>query len=348
MSKYGTLTAIVPVLNEPDWIAVSLGDLDREIASSPFAGSAEILVVDDGSAVPVSEVLAGMEFSTPLRVLRLEENQGRWEARRRALPEATGDLLLFVDSRVSLEPNSLTFIYEKTRSTDHLVWNGHVDMDDAENPYSRFWRILVEEAWPDFWDGDGRVRVDAKDFDRYPRGFGCFVAPAADMRWAYDEAHTSFFTDARRMNDEMVLRRLIDRHPFNFDPAFKITYRGRRSLRAFVRHAHHRGVFFVDGFLRPGTRFFVPLLTFIPASLAASVWLVRRPRRVALFGLIPPTTALLSALRGRNARDTRIISALSLPWALSFAVGVWRGLGLAAFESARRRRTAGDRRPPVS
>lgn len=336
MTAHDTLTAIIPVLNEPDWIAVSLGDLDREIAASPFAGHAEILVVDDGSAVPVSEVIQTLATETPVRVLRLDENQGRWEARRRALPEASGDLLLFVDSRVSLEPGSLTFIHEQTRSTDHLVWNGHVDMDDADNPYSRFWRILVEEAWPAFWKGDGRVRFGPEEFDKYPRGFGCFVAPADDMRWAYDEAATSFFTDARRMNDEMVLRRLVDRHPFNLDPAFKITYRGRRSLKAFVRHAHHRGVFFVDGFLRPGTRFFVPLLAVIPGSLAVGVWLARRPRWLPALGAIPAAAAAMSIVRGRNGRDTRIVAALSLPWALSFIAGIWRGLALAALGRIRR------------
>ncbi len=335
MSDYSTLTAIIPVYNEPDWIPISITDLDREIASSPFAGQAEILIVDDGSDVPVSEVLAGLDIGTPVRVVRLDENEGRWEARRRALPEATGDLLLFIDSRVSLAPGSLTFIHEQTRSPAHLVWNGHVDMDDAVNPYSRFWKILVEEAWRDFWAGDGRVRFGPEEFDRYPRGFGCFVAPADDMRWAYKTAATSFFTDARRMNDEMVLRRLVDRHFFNLDPAFKITYRGRRSLKAFVRHAHHRGVFFIDGFLRPGTRFFIPLLAFVPGSIAGAAWLVRRPRRITLLGAIPILAAVMSRLRGRDARDTRILATLSLPWAAAFVAGLWRGLALATFEFLR-------------
>lgn len=325
------LSVIVPVYNEPDWIPVSIGDLDAEIASSPFAGHAEIVVVDDGSAPPTGEALRSLRTATPLRVLTQPRNLGRWEARRRGIAEAKGRLLLFIDSRVSLAPGSLGFVFEQTRDPDYQVWNGHVDMDDAENPYSRFWRILVEESWTDFWQGDGRIRFGPDEYDRHPRGFGCFLAPADDVRWAYEHAPASFYDDTRLANDETVLRTLIERHHFNLDPAFRISYRGRRSLRAFVRHAHYRGVFFVDGFLRPGTRFFRVLLAALPLSVAVLGWGARRPRRLAVLAAsVPVATAAAALARGRRGRDLRILVALSLPWAASFLSGTWRGLIRAA------------------
>lgn len=333
------LSVIVPVYNEPDWIPVSIGDLDKELEESPFAGRAEIIVVDDGSAPPTGEALRRMATCTPLRTITQPRNMGRWEARKRGIAEARGRLLLFIDSRVSLAPGSLAFVYEQTRDAAFQVWNGHVDMDDAENPYSRFWRILVEESWPDFWRGDGRIRFGPDDYDRHPRGFGCFLAPAEDIRWAYEHAPPSFYDDPRLANDETVLRTLVERHHFNLDPAFRISYRGRRSLRAFVRHAHFRGVFFVDGFLRPGTRFFVPLIAAVPASLALGGWALRRPRRVlGLVMAVPVTTAALAISRGRSARDVRVLSALSLPWAVAFASGIWRGLAYAVRIALRGRR----------
>ena len=333
------LSAIIPVYEEPVWIRTSLADLDAEIMSSPFAGDAEIIVVDDGSGPETGQAIAETETRTPVRVVRLETNSGRLIARREGIRAAEGDLVLFIDSRISMGPGGLTFIAQATGNPDTVVWNAHVDMDDDVNPYSRFWALIVGEAWKGIDDNGGRHRWGVDEFDTRPRGTTCFVAPRREAAEAM-EGVTSLVADPRKANDEVVLRRLIEVHDFNMDPAFRCSYRGRRSFRGFVRHAHHRGIVFVDGFLHPGRRFFPVLVAFFPVSAAFVLAAARWPRRAALvLATIPVIAASLIGVRRRNARDAGIAGALSVPWLLAFGTGIWRGAAM-VLRARRRRRDA--------
>ena len=337
MSK--ALSAIIPVYEEPVWIRTSLADLDAEIMSSPFAGNAEIIVVDDGSGPETTEAILDTHTETPVRIVRLDENSGRLIARREGIRAAKGDLVLFIDSRISMGPGGLTFIAQATRDPDTVVWNAHVDMDDDVNPYSRFWSLIVGEAWKGIDDNGGRHRWGADEFDTRPRGTTCFIAPREDAARAM-EGVTSLVADARRANDEVILRRLIHVHDFNMDPAFRCEYRGRKSLKGFMRHAHHRGIVFVDGFLHPGRRFFPVLVAFFPASLAVAALALRWPRRaVKVVMAVPVVVAGLVAVRHRNARDSAVAGALVLPWLASFTTGVWRGLLMIAAARGKRDRS---------
>ncbi len=328
MSK--ALSAIIPVYEEPVWIRTSLADLDAEIMSSPFADDAEIIVVDDGSGPETAEAILDTVTQTPVRIVRLDKNSGRLIARREGIQVAEGDLVLFIDSRISMGPGGLSFIAEAVRDPETRVWNAHVDMDDDVNPYSRFWSLIVGEVWKGIDDNGGRHRWGADEFDTRPRGTTCFVAPREDAAAAM-EGVTSLVADARRANDEVILRRLIEVHDFNMDPAFRCEYRGRKSLKGFMRHAHHRGIVFVDGFLHPGRRFFPVLVAFFPASIATVALTLRWPRRALKIALVVPMlVAGLVGLRHRNARDATVAGTLVLPWLVSFATGVWRGLLMVA------------------
>lgn len=324
------LSAIIPVYDEPVWIRTSLADLDAEIMSSPFAGHAEIVVVDDGSGPETGEAIRGTHTQTPVTVVRLGINSGRLVARREGIGAAKGDLVLFIDSRISMGAGGLSFIAEATKDPGTMVWNAHVDMDDDVNPYSRFWALIVGEAWKGIDDNGGRHRWGADEFDTRPRGTTCFIAPRRDAAEAM-EGVTSLVSDPRKANDEVVLRRLIEAHDFNMDPAFRCAYRGRRSFRGFVRHAHHRGIVFVDGFLHPGRRFFPALVAFFPTSVALAAALFRWPRRAArVLAVVPVVAMAWTGMRHRNSRDAAIAGALVLPWLLAFGSGIWRGAAMVA------------------
>jgi len=84
------VSVVVPTRNRPDLLRCCLA----AIAESSTACSAEIIVVDDGSDVPVGAELLPAEMATTL--LRLE-GEGPASARNAGLRAAQGDIVLFTD-----------------------------------------------------------------------------------------------------------------------------------------------------------------------------------------------------------------------------------------------------------
>ena len=330
-----SLSIVIPVYNEPKWLPVAAADVVRAQAASPFQ-TAEIIIVDDGSDEATRDAIGALDLAIPTKIIRHPENRGRAAARRTGVEASGHDYILFVDSRVSIQEGSLTFVAGRIADPDQQVWNAHVTIDDARNPYARFWQIIAELAWPDYFSGDERVQYGSEDYDRYPKGTTCFFAPRRDLLEAMGES-SSYYTESRKGNDELFLRDLVQRHRFNIAPEFACLYRARGSFTGFVRHTHHRGQVFVDGFLRPGVRFFPALVAFFPASAIAVAAAVRYPGKAARLLIASP---LLMALGGvakrRSGRDIRVLASLGPPWLLAFATGLWRGAVLLLRSRARK------------
>lgn len=72
----------------------------------PVHSDWELLVVDNNSSDHTKEAVSSFEFRLPLRYV-FEAEQGLSAARNRALKEFTGDLLLFTDDDVVVDPNWL-------------------------------------------------------------------------------------------------------------------------------------------------------------------------------------------------------------------------------------------------
>ena len=95
-----TLSVVIPVCDErPEDLATTLGALSQGLRSSGWADP-EVVIVDDGSARPV---LAPDVPGARVRVLR-QHNQGRFVARRTGIEAATGEYVLLLDARVTLDP----------------------------------------------------------------------------------------------------------------------------------------------------------------------------------------------------------------------------------------------------
>jgi glycosyltransferase involved in cell wall biosynthesis len=96
----GRVSVLVPVYNEEKTAAavvervLALGDLVREV-----------VVVDDGSTDGTARVLGDLATCEPrVRFFRLERNQGKTAAIRRALTEATGEVIIIQDADLEYDP----------------------------------------------------------------------------------------------------------------------------------------------------------------------------------------------------------------------------------------------------
>ncbi len=98
------LSVVVPTYNRSEVLRVCLASLARQTLSSD---QFEVLVVDDGSTDDTESVVGSFRGALPVRYLRQPQNRGRAAARNRGIREASGDVVVFVDSDVFPVPGFL-------------------------------------------------------------------------------------------------------------------------------------------------------------------------------------------------------------------------------------------------
>jgi glycosyltransferase involved in cell wall biosynthesis len=311
------------VFNEASHLPQTVDALIAALERSGF--DAELVLVDDGSSDGSAEVArASADGRVPLHVLT-QPNRGRLEARRAGLAAASGDFVLFLDARVRLAPDALRFV--RGRLAGEPVWNGHVHID-ADNAFGIFWRLLAELAWRDYFDRPRTMSFGADDFDRYPKGTTCFLAPRALLEAAFERFRTRY-ADARWANDDTpILRDLAVRERIGISPKFACVYAPRSGLPRFFRHSIHRGAVFLDGHGTPASRFFPAVVAFFPLSAALLVAVVRRPWIAPVAAVAPGAAAAAYAARaGRSREEIRALALVTPVYAVGHGLGMWRGLG---------------------
>jgi len=322
-----TLTVVVPVHNEAGNIGVTLEAVAAElIASGRF--QADIVVVDDGSTDATAEAARTARTGLPTEVIS-QPNGGRMAARRRGLTAARGEYLLFLDSRVRILPGSLRFAAEGLDRGDS-VWTADVRIEATGNPYGLFWNVITEMAWAAYFDNPRTTSFTAVDFDHYPKGTTCLLAPTAVLRAAFDSFQTAYQDERYANDDTPILRWMAERQPIHVSPEYGCRYQPRTNLRAFLRHSHHRGIVFVDGHGRRESRFFPAVIAFYPLSVAAAAVALKRPCfAIAGAGASVLGAALLALAKGRRRDEVLAFATLTPVYAAAHGLGMWRGLWLA-------------------
>jgi glycosyltransferase involved in cell wall biosynthesis len=307
----------MPAHNEARHVGATIAALATALDGSGF--DAEVVLVDDGSSDGTADAARAAAKGVELRVVA-QPNRGRFEARRAGLEAATTDYVLFLDARVCLAPGALRFVRE--RLPDAPVWNGHVHVD-ADNAYGEFWRLLAELAWNDYFHDPRTTSFGLAEFDRFPKGTGCFLAPRQLLKSAFAEFR-SHFADIRQANDDMpILRAVAAQQPIHISPDFACTYSPRTTFAQFVRHAIHRGTVFLDGHGTPDSRFFPVVVAFFPVSIA----LLRRPLLIpAALAATGAAAAAYGVYAGRPQRDVEVLATVTPVYALGHAIGMWRGV----------------------
>jgi glycosyltransferase involved in cell wall biosynthesis len=323
-----TLSVVIPVRDEAAHLPATIEALIQALEGSGF--DAELIVVDDGSTDASATVARGaVDGRMRLRVLR-QTGQGRFEARRAGLVAAEGDLALLLDARVRLGRGALRFVRERVERGDS-VWNGHVQVE-TDDALGQFWQLLAELAWRDYFDDPRTTSFGVEDFDRFPKGTTCFLAPRDLLLSAFGTFRTRY-RDVRLANDDTpILRNLAAQRPIGISPEFSCVYVPRTTIGRFLRHAVHRGGVFLDGHGTPASRFFPAVVAFFPVSAGLLAGAVRRP------ALLPAASvgcglvaAAYGVYAGRSRREVGVLACVTPLYAVGHGIGMWRG----AFELLR-------------
>ncbi len=326
-----SLSVVIPLYNDRAGIVATLESLALRLSEAPcFA--AEVIVIDDGSTDGGGDAARTFADRLELRI-ETQGNRGRFATRGAGLARANGEYVLFLDAGVALVEGGLRFVAEQV-AEGRDVWNAHTKLDHGGNAFGVFWSIVSALAFAEYLDDPRTTSFGPEEFDRFPKGTGCFFAP----REVLVDAFTSFnsaYIDTRYANDDApILRAVAARRRINISPGFACIYRPRSSLAPFVRHAFHRGTVFVDGHGRRESRFFPLVVLSLPASLAVLGGTVRSPR-VLPIAVAATSAAAAFAARRRSRREQLQFAALAPVYVTAHVLGMWRGVALAVAKKLR-------------
>ncbi|HSW92106.1 MAG TPA: glycosyltransferase family 2 protein [Candidatus Saccharimonadales bacterium] len=324
------LSVVIPVYNAEAWIKPTVEHIIAALSGSQF--DAEIIIVDDGSTDESAK--NAEQLKTPkevdLQVIR-QENRGRYLARKHGVEKAKYENILFIDSRVFIDKGALTFLHDQLKNDSDQIWNGHVNIDKKGNIFARFWDAIVCIAWRKYFRHPKTTSYGLKEFDFYPKGTGFFYVPKKRLVAAmeYFESQTN---DLKHSSDDtLLIRFLIKEKDIHLSPEFACLYHSRSTFQGFLKHAYNRGQFFIDGFLRPGNRFFIPLLLVLALSVCLVMSLFLMPT-TTLWILLGGATLLVAGLFfgalvfGVILPDAFSLAILGIPFALVYGAGLWRGV----------------------
>jgi glycosyltransferase involved in cell wall biosynthesis len=321
-----SLSIVIPVFRQPKWIGATIDDAVIAVERSGFEQAEIVVVVADQET---REVLTRLDPPLPLRVLD-EERPGRFPARQQGIEAATGELVLLLDSRISVAPEALRFVSDRIADEHDLpIWSAHFEFN-VENPYGRFWSVIIPLVWWRYYSEPRTTSFGLEEYDRFAKSTTCFLAPRSMLLDAKTEFN-SYYADTRDASDDTGLIRLLAaRQRINVSPHFACTYVAHDGYRAFMHNVFHRGKTFVDSYGRPGTRFFGLVLAYFPLSLIAGASALRRPRSALKAAALTPVgfAALAAALR-RNRADAVTVAWVGPNWLAAMCAGLWYGLWLA-------------------
>jgi hypothetical protein len=327
MARTPSISVVVPVYNEPDWIVRSVSRVAEELLSSRWRDP-EIVIVDDGSTDDTSRVVDQLSVGVPLRVIH-QDNRGRFEARRTGLQAARGEFVLFVDARVLVDVGSLDVAIDRI-ATGAEVWNGHCNVSLSGNVFAYFWDAVARIFWARYLSNPKTTSYGLEEFDAFPKGTTCFLGPRRLLLEGY-AAFTSYYTEARHVNDDTTLIRLIaGQSRIWISPDFSCHYESRDTLRRFVPHVYHRGIVLVDGHLRRGAQLAPAIVAFYPVSLAV-VLATGRWRSAPLVALAAAAAGAAGAgmVRRLPAGHVVALAVVTPIFAVPYGLGIWMGAALA-------------------
>jgi glycosyltransferase involved in cell wall biosynthesis len=323
-----SLSVVIPAHDEAEHLPATIDALVAAGARSDFV--LELIVVDDGSTDgSAAAAETAVADRLPLKILAREQG-GRFKARRAGVEAATSDWVLLLDARVRLHADSLWFL-SVCLTPESPVWNGHVVPQTRGNPFGAFGNVLVHIAWARYFDDPRPTSYGLDDFDHFPKGTGCFLAPKELLLQSMD-AFVPRVSDWRLVSDDtQLIRWIAARQRIHLSPEFGCDYQPRTSLRAFVNNALYRGSTFLDGHGRTESRFYALAVAFYPVSAALGFLVLRRP--LVLPVLVAASVGGGAAVAARARRpvfETASFAALTPVYAVAHGAGMWRALGVLA------------------
>ena len=133
------ISIVIPTYNRPEQLVLCL----QACAQLDYPGDRfEVIVVDDGGAVPLDDIVTRFQGMLMLRLLR-QENTGPAAARNRGASEARGEYLAFTDDDCAPAPNWLRALSTQMVASPDCAVGGQTRNALTHNLYSTASQLLI-------------------------------------------------------------------------------------------------------------------------------------------------------------------------------------------------------------
>lgn len=321
------LGVVMPAYNEGSWPRRALDAL--EVAAERAAWPLEVVVVDDGATDAESLAVLAEIGRRPHVTVVHQANAGRFAARSAGLAAVTTDLVLLLDARVEVAPESLGRLRDAVERGEQ-VWNYDV-VPGSRDLRALFWTGITKVWWRDYFRTRRPVAFGVDDFDRYPKGTGAFLAPRSLLVAAAGDFESHFADVTLASDDTLLLRSIAAVEDIHLSPEVMCTHHAKSGRRAWSRQCYYRGTTFVDGYLTDPSRARGLLSGVVLLAAVGGVAAAARPRTILTAAAIGCLAAGAGARScGATPREAVAVGALSPAFGVLFGAGVVRGLRLAA------------------
>ena len=236
---------VIPVYNRPDEVSELLAGLCEQTCRD-----FEVLVVEDGSAVPCREVVESYAGRLDLHYYE-KPNSGPGQSRNYGVERASGAYVIILDSDVVLPPDYLAAIDAELAAAPCDAFGG----PDRAHPSFTPMQKAINYAMTSFFTTGG-IRGGKKKLDKfYPRSFNMGVRTAV-----YREL--GGFSDMRFGEDiDFSTRIFRGGYSCRLLPEAWVWHKRRTDLRKFFKQVHNSGIARIHLTKRhPGTLKLVHLL----------------------------------------------------------------------------------------
>ena len=256
-------TVMIPAFNAEGTVHESVRS-----ALAQTEGRLEVVVVDDGSDIPVGEVLGDVRDDR-LRIIRHQRNRGLSAARNTALRAARAPLVSQLDADDLWEPGYLEAVvgqfedpaigltYTNVSILGHPDGHTNYIFDPSVHPMDRFPKVAEQNPVPAL---TATMRTDAvrrvggyagwlwaaQDYHLYLRliaagwRFAYVDRQLARYRWPSPERGMSYDRRRHELDELKMWLGFVARHPRTPGPRRQVRLRLLRELQRLRRDGHSR------------------------------------------------------------------------------------------------------------
>ncbi|MDO4789831.1 MAG: glycosyltransferase [Porphyromonas sp.] len=236
------ISFIIPLYNRPDEIDELLSSLSRQ--SVPHHGGWEVVVVEDGSSVPATDVIALWQKSLDITYL-VQQNMGPAGARNHGASVAKGETFVFLDSDTILPPQYVANLLEEMKQNGADLFGGQ---DRAMKSFTPLQKAIDFSMTSFLTTGGIRGSKSVKLDKFYPRTFNMGVS-----RKAFEAVNG--FGNLRFGEDiDFSIRILRAGYRSAFYPLIWLYHKRRSTYKQFYKQVYNSGIARINlSILHPGT-----------------------------------------------------------------------------------------------
>ncbi len=283
----------------------------------------EVIVVDDGSIdrtlQTMSELEGLPEWKGILKTLRLNPAQGRFEARRSGAKAATAELVLFIDSRVTIPTHFGRELADLLQTHRAIMGMTHIEV--RKSIYNLYWERTHQTFFRSHYrDVKTGFLLTPENFDQYGKGTTLLLLDQPRFLKICDRMTPE---EAQFSDDTFLLGEYVKEEPVFVSDKCSYTWEPRQTMVSFLHRIYERGQNFAyNHWLHERTRFTIPsifALVFAVIGTGAIAIVLHSVMVAILLGFL--ALALSTVLFTRNPIEILKLVVLHVLTLLTFGVG---------------------------